>query len=444
MSDSDNLRDRRVALAMTHTLSSHVKEIRACRLCGFEHLDDILSLGDLHVSTFVKKEGETLGRAPLDLVLCNKAAGGCGLLQLKHTFSPEKLYGEHYWYRSGINQTMTQALRDVVTSVEFMVALEPGDCVVDIGSNDSTLLRAYSVPGIHRVGFEPSKNLIPYGEPGVTRVINSFFNADAWEREFPGTKAKIITAIAMFYDLENPNAFVADVGRVLDDDGLFVVQQAYLPYILDKNIIDNTVHEHLEYYSLMAMNALLARHNMEVFDVELNDVNAGSFRTYIRKRGRGRHVRLRSGAEDRLREVSRWEKDLCIDDKRTYDEFAKRVYAIRDQLRSFVVQEVRAGKTVYVYGASTKGNTLLQFCNLDNSLIVAAAERNPDKWGTMTVGTHIPVISEEEARAARPDYFLVLPWQFMDEFIRREEQFLKNGGKFLVPLPSFRVIDSPF
>ena len=417
-----------------------IKTRKSCRVCGNENLAPILSLGELYVSDFLEPgEAERGIKAPLELVLCLREDGGCGLLQLKHTFPPEKLYGETYWYRSGINQTMRDALKNITDCVESMVELRPGDYVVDIGSNDSTLLRSYSLSGLNTVGFEPSRNLIPYGEPGVTKVINDFFNAKAWEREFPRKKARVVTAIAMFYDLDDPNAFVADVGLVLDDDGLFVIQQAYLPYILEKNIIDNTVHEHLEYHSLMSMRALFERHRMEICDVELNDVNAGSLRTYIRKKGAGRSIKVLPGAEERIKKLERWEEELEIDKEKTYKEFAKRTEKIKKQVVSFIKEETKKGKKIYVYGASTKGNTLLQYFGLDATHIVAAAERNKDKWGKVTVGTRIPIVSEEEARAARPDYFLVLPWQFMDEFVEREKAYLTSGGKFIVPLPNFEV-----
>lgn len=418
-----------------------VREIKECRICGGKNLVPILSLGELYVSDFLAPDERERGiKAPLELVLCKRETGGCGLLQLKHAFPPEKLYGETYWYRSGINQTMRDALKNIADCVKSMAELRRGDYVVDIGSNDSTLLRAYSVPGLNTVGFEPSRNLIPYGEPGVTKVINDFFNAAAWEREFPEKLAKVVTAIAMFYDLDDPNAFVADVGRVLDNDGLFVVQQAYLPYILEKNIIDNTVHEHLEYHSLMSMRALMERHNMEIFDVELNDVNAGSFRTYIRKKGGGESIKVFPGAERRIKELERWEEKLGIDKEKTYKEFAERAEKIKNRVAGFINGEIKKGKKVYVYGASTKGNTLLQYFGLDHSQITAAAERNRDKWGKVTVGSRIPIVSEEEARAARPDYFLVLPWQFMEEFMEREKEFLRRGGKFIMPLPEFRVL----
>ena len=412
----------------------------ACRVCGHGPLTDIISLGDLYVTNFVDTATESEQvRSPLDVVLCDPATGGCGLLQLKHTFSADVMY-RTYWYRSGINQTMRSELAGIAKKVEEIVPLAAGDAVVDIGSNDSTELRSYTVPGLKLIGFEPSKNLMQYAEPGVTKVINDYFTHAGWSAYAGNAKAKAITAIAMFYDLDDPNAFVADIVKCLDDEGLFVVQQNYLPFMLRRNVFDNISHEHLEYYSLTTFKRLLDRHGLELVDVESNDVNGGSMRTYIRHRGKGTTLRIAEGGAERVARILADEEKEGLNDRATYTAFAARIDAIREKLHAFIAGEVAAGKRVYAYGASTRGNTLLQYCDLDHTLIVAAAERNPDKWGRKTVGTLIPIVSEEEARTAKPDYFLVLPWQFLDEFVKREAAYLSGGGKFIVPLPEFRVI----
>ena len=340
-----------------------------------------------------------------------------------------------------MNKTMTDELYGIAAKVESLVELEPGDFVLDIGANDGTLLRGYKIDGINKIGFEPAKNLSIWNKEGTTKIIEDFFNFSDWQKEFGGAKAKSITAIAMFYDLDNPNEFVADVAKCLDDDGVFIIQMSYLPLMLSQNAFDNICHEHLEYYSLLSLENLLKRHNLEVFDVELNDINGGSFRIYIKHKNRGNKVKISKDADERLNSLRNNEKKLGLDNRVIYDEFAKRVYEIKDKVYNFINEEVKKGKRVYVYGASTKGNTLLQFFNLDNNLITAAAERNSDKLGKKTVGTLIPIISEEEARTQKPDYFLILPWHFLKEFRKREKEYLKSGGKFIVPLPEFIIIE---
>lgn len=418
-----------------------VKKVKACRVCGFASLQEILSLGDLHVSNFIDEaEQKEFSKYPLTLVLCNKDIGGCGLLQLQHTVPNEVLY-RNYWYRSGINATMTRELEAIARTAEEMAGLKEGDSVIDIGANDGTLLRGYGAKEIHRIGFEPADNLERYNSVGTTKVFKDFFDHRLLDAAYPGLKAKVITAIAMFYDLEHPNDFVANVARALDQNGVFVVQQSYLPLMLETNEIGNICHEHLEYYSLLSLENLLARHGLEVFDVIINDINGGSFRTYIRHKGKGTALRIEPGAAERVAEMRESEKKLGLHTKEIHDAFVARVRGIKDQLIAFLREEKEKGKTIYGYGASTKGNTLLQFFGLGPDLITAIAERNPDKWGKKTIGTLIPIVSEEDARAAQPDYFLVLPWHFIKEFREREAAFLARGGKFIVPMPQFSLIE---
>lgn len=416
----------------------NVRIITSCRICGNEKLIPILSLGEQYVVNFFESDKEQAFKVPLELLLCDPRQNGCGLLQLKHTTPADYLYGEHYWYRSGVNQTMQDELADITAKIEKIVRLKAGDFVLDIGCNDGTLLRSYRTSGLKLIGMDPAVNLVPLAKEGTTKIINDFFNRSAFVRELGDVKAKVITAIAMFYDLDDPNSFVAEFAECLDPEGIGIVQQNYLVGMLEQTAFDNICHEHLEYYSLMAMENLLRRHNLEIFDVEERAINGGSFRTYIRHKG----AAISSpGGQERVEAMRAKEAKLGLADRKIYEEFASRVERIADQLYSFVKQETARGKTVYVYGASTRGNTTLQFCHLDHNLIKAAAERNPDKWGKKTAGTLIPIVSEEEARRAKPDYFLILPWHFLDEFKKREAEFLKSGGKFIVPLPEFRIID---
>lgn len=414
--------------------------ITQCRVCQNSSLVSVLSLGDQYVSDFVDNDTQAGQSVPLELVLCDASQGGCGLLQLKHTAPAQSLY-RNYWYRSGINQTMRDALADITTRATELVPLSQNDVVLDIGSNDNTLLGSYQNPGIQKIGFEPATNLLSYAATNAsdTHIINNFFSAPPFLAATHNQPAKIITSIAMFYDLDDPNAFTADIATCLDKDGLWIIQMAYLPTMLLDNIFDNICHEHLEYYSLLSLENLLTRHNLKIIDVELNDVNGGSLRTYITHQS-NTSIKPRRGSERRLANLRQQEKDLRLEELSPYQEFAQRVEDVKEKVTSFIRQEVKAGKTVYCYGASTKGNTLLQYFGLDHTVITAAAERNPDKWGKKTVGTLIPIISEAEARAAKPDYFLVLPWHFLPEFKKREKEYLAAGGRFIVPLPQFQVI----
>lgn len=393
-----------------------------CRLCGSSKLQEVFSLGEQYINDFVPQEKVGKGlKAPLELVMCDQ----CSLLQLRHTAPQELLYARYYWYRSGVTDTMRRALRDITAQIESMVSLEPGDVVLDIGANDGTMLATYTAPGIHRVGCEPANNLIDMLRENTEYVMHDFWDYERYMElasQWGFGKAKVITAIGMFYDLEDPNKFIKDAQRALADDGVFVAQLMCLAPMLEKNDLGNICHEHLEYYSLDSLKYLLETNGLEMFKIEENDVNGGSYRIFAwHYKGTG----------------------IAFEEKYTRDDilaFAKRIEDNRKRCVEFIKGEVAKGKRVYVYGASTKGNVILQYYGLDHTLITAAAERSPEKWGKYTVGSWIPIVSEEEARKANPDYFFVLPWAFFDEFYKREKEWRSRGGKFIVPLPEFRVV----
>ena len=328
---------------------------------------------------------------------------------------------------------MRKALADLVSRTYEIVKVGSNDLVVDIGCNDGTLLRSYRIKGLFLVGFEPAENLVEEARKGTHWIFNDFFSAKAFKQKFGERKAKIVTSVAMFYDLEDPNSFVADVAEILDPDGVWVVQQNYLATMLEQNGFDNIGHEHLEYYSLGTMQRLLERHRLEVFEVETNDVNGGSFCAFIARKGR---FPIRNSVS----RMEKYEIRLALGEHATYERFAASIRRIRSQVHEFIAGEVRRGKTVYVYGASNRGNTILQYCELDHTLIRKAADANPEKWGRKTVGTLIPIVSKKEARKDKPDYFLILPHHFLEEIRRDENEYLESGGKFIVPLPEFRIV----
>jgi len=414
-----------------------MKTRKTCRVCG-SALEPILNLGEHYVSDFPRPGDDLPSKAPLDLALCKR----CRLLQLRHTVDPNEMY-RNYWYKSGTNQTMRGALADIANTAETLIHLKEGDAVLDIGCNDGTLLSSYRTGGIVKVGIDPS-NVAEQARGVVDKLVNDFFTAEVYLKEMGDQHAKIVTSIAMFYDLEDPNRFVSDIKRVLDLDGLWIIQMSYLPLMLKTNEFGNICHEHLEYYSLQSLEYLLNLHGFEIVDVELNDINGGSLRAYIRNRGADAvnfgDATYRALSVDRVQAMREGEVKLGLAEKTVYDEFAMRVERIKHDTVDFVRNAVAQGKKVYVYGASTKGNTVLQYFELDHTLITAAAERNSDKWGRVTIGTNIPIISEADARAAKPDYFLVLPWHFLEEFMAREHDYLYSGGRFIVPFPYFTLI----
>ena len=261
-------------------MKSEVIEVNNCRVCDSNELIPVLSLGDQYPNDFVTDETivDKKSRVPLDLVICGQT--DCGLLQLKHTYSRVALY-DNYWFRSSINETMIKALEDITENIESRDILKENDIVLDIGSNDGTLLKSYQSDSLTLVGFEPS-NLFKGGITEKSIILNDFFNYEAFKEALGDQKCKVITSIAMFYDLEDPNKFVGDVAKCLHKDGIWVIQMAYLEPMINLNGFDNIVHEHVEYYSLFSLKNLLSRHSLEVFDVELNEIYGGSFRVFIK------------------------------------------------------------------------------------------------------------------------------------------------------------------
>lgn len=403
------------------------RPIEECRSCKSKNLSDVFSLGKSYLSDFVKNDAKP-PKHPLSLTMCKN----CYLLQLKHTTPSSLLYTEHYGYRSGINQTMQNELKEIVEKVLTIYGQQNKLIVVDIGANDGTLLSFY--PKRHeRIGVEPVKKLACECKRNADTVINDFFNYESYEKVMGNKKADIVTSISCFYDMEDPNAFVADVTKILDENGIFVIQQNYLVKMLTQNAFDNIVHEHLEYYSLLSLQNLLKRHNLEVFDLELRELNGGSFRTCIGFQGK-------RPISTRVYEQIELEKIIGLKRKKIYTDFAKRIRQNKKEVYVFIKNQVNDGKKVYVYGASTRGNTLLQYFDLDNKLIEKAVERNPEKWGTKIASVGIPIISEEQGRLEKPDYMLVLPWFFKEEFLKREKEYLKSGGHFIFPLPILEVV----
>jgi hypothetical protein len=411
-----------------------------CRICGSPHLASVLSLGNHRIAgAFADPKGDQpVQRAiPLELVRCDMTRDqeACGLIQTRHTVPGSILYSS-YWYRSGVNRTMTENLHSIAHAVESIVSLEPGDLVVDIGCNDGTLLDGYQSKGLRYIGFDPS-DVVRYAREKGYEVVQDFYTAEGLRRRRPDQKAKAITSIAMFYDLENPRASVADIAQVLADSGIWVMELHYLPAMLEANAFDAIVHEHLEYYSLAVIERMIGEAGLEVVSGDLNDINGGSIRLLIGHRGAHQQTPEQVEQLQRLR-VNEFELEL--DSPAPYEAFRQRVEKVRDDLLATCRQVRAEGKTIHVYGASTKGNTILQYAGIDHTLIDAAADRNEDKWGSETIGTKIPIISEEESRAMHPDYYLALPWHFLNEFLEREHEFLERGGKFIVPLPEVRLV----
>lgn len=399
--------------------------IEYCRICKSSNLVDILDLGDQGLASRFPAQGEAdPQKVPLALVKCSNPE--CGLVQLKHTVKNTELYEHAYGYRSGINATMTNHLKSLVETIEKKVELHWGDVVVDIGSNDATLLKSYSIEGLKKIGVDPTGTQFKEYYTDDIQLIPTYFSSGV----MGDVKAKVITSISMFYDLPDPVQFMRDIKNVLHPQGIWVMEQSYMPEMLNTNSFDTVCHEHLEYYGLKQIKYAAKFANLKVIDVEFNPCNGGSFRVFLA------HPLEFPVNESKLTEILNNEEFMNLGSIDPYKEFEERCKKIRSDLLGFLSTQ----KSVYIYGASTKGNTLLQYCGIDTTKVVAAAERNPRKYGCRTPITNIPIISEDEMRKRKPDVLLVLPWHFKKEFIEREQEFLKNGGTIVFPLPNLEII----
>jgi hypothetical protein len=418
----------------------HLIHRKTCRVCGSQALTRVINLGEQHLQgSFVKpgKEEPPSRRIPTSLVRCDPLQDekACGLLQMEYTVPPEILYSA-YWYRSGTNQTMRDHLQQIADQAADLVGDE-GLRVLDIGCNDGTLLASFPA-SFEKFGIDPSD--VAQEVPDGMTVVQDLFPSEELFARVGDHAFDVITSIAMFYDLEDPIGFTRSVKRALTPDGLWVFEMSYMPTMLRMSSYDTICHEHLEYYSLATVEYVLRRAGMKIVNAMLNPINGGSIRCFA---AADESSRFRSAEHLRnVQNLRQQEFELALETDHPYKNFQDRINVHREDLNGLLKGLKRDGRRIHIYGASTKGNTILQWCGIDNRLIDVAAERNPEKYGARTLGTDIPIVSEAESRAMRPDYYLVLPWHFRDEFIRREAETLRQGTSMIFPLPNVEVVQA--
>lgn len=408
------------------------KEINNCRLSQSEYLISVLDLGHQFLTgVFPKDRSEKITKGPLRLVWCPDS----GLLQLNHSYDSNEMYGENYGYRSGLNQSMVNHLNNKVLHLERRFPLNSGDVVLDIGSNDATLLKSYATKNIRRVGIDPTAIKFSSFYPPEISLVPEFFSSDAYF-SVESKPAKLVTSIAMFYDLESPVDFAKQIETILDKDGVWHFEQSYMPSMLRLNSYDTICHEHLEYYSLSVVKKILEKAGLRILNVGMNSINGGSFAVSAIKSSNKSHTPNQVIIDWLLGQEER----MGLNTPRPYRDFEERVFRHREDLTRLIRSLNAGGKKILGYGASTKGNVLLQFCGLTSDDIPAIAEINEDKFGHFTPGTGIPIVSEKEAYGMKPDYYLVLPWHFKESIIRREKEYLTTGGKMIFPFPEIEII----
>jgi hypothetical protein len=397
------------------------EKVKCCRICKSQILENLLDLGDFHLSgIFPSSRNQVIEKGPLSLILCED----CGLVQLAHQYDMEKLFGENYGYRSGLNTQMVHHLNSFVDEIMEKENLDQEDLIIDIGSSDGTLLSRFPKNFENLVGVDPTGKKFKKYYPDHIKLIPEFFTA----LKFKGEKAKLITSFSMFYDLAEPLEFMKEVHDILDDDGVWVMEQSYLPLMIKNNAYDCICHEHQEYYCLSQIKYMAFRVGLNILDVSFNDTNGGSIRVSLGKRNGEKKDFVNNilAREKRFRYTS------------TYSFFLNNLKSHREKLIELLTDLKNKGKKVIGLGASTKGNITLQYCGIGQDLLPEIFEINDFKFNKFTPGTNIPISSEEEVDSA--DYKLILPWHLKESFLEREKDFLKRGGKLIFPLPHLEII----
>jgi NDP-4-keto-2,6-dideoxyhexose 3-C-methyltransferase len=399
---------------------------RSCRICHGQ-LETFLHLGDLHPSNFLKPDEQPLDPLPYDLCACVD----CRTVQLRHTINPDLMFRK-YWYLSGINESMREELADVAESGLRMASVQNNDIIIDIGANDGTLL-ACCPKYVSKIAFEPALNLNDVLHHHANLVIADYFPRGLRGLDYLDGKVKLITSIACLYDLDEPGLFVEAIKRILHPEGIWIVQFQDWDQMQKATAFDNIVHEHLVYYSLASFERLIAPYGLSVIDAELRKINGGSYRLYV-SHNQNRRVSL-SPNVDALRMI----EEGC-EDWQTFNKFAWRCEEIRKQIRATIDAYIFRNRVIDVYGASTKFNTLAQWCGLKHPYIRQAWERSPDKFGLRTAGTNIPIVDEAAGRMDPPDALIVGIWQFRDSVLKREASYLAAGGTIIFPLPKVDIV----
>lgn len=414
------------------------QEIKKCRICGNNNLVSLLDLGHQALTGVFPQADEEIENGPLEIVKCVSQNGEdvCGLVQLKHDYQMEKLYGDNYGYRSGLNKSMVEHLQKIVAKIEERIKLNDGDLIIDIASNDGTLLSSYKNKNLDLLGIDPTSHKFQEYYPEHVDSAAEFFSKKIVKEKRGDKKAKVITSIAMFYDLPSPLETMKEITDILDEQGIWIVEQSYMPEMINNISYDTVCHEHLEFYALKQFEWMAKNSGLKIIDLEFNKINGASFAITLAKR-----ESQYPEATEKIKKILEEEEKNGFNNLKIYEDFKAKSEQHKNELKELIKNLKTNNKKILGYGASTKGNVVLQYCQLTTDDIPAIADVNEYKFGRFTPGTKIPIISEEEAKNMQPDYFLVLPWHFKDNIIEREKEFLAKGGKLIFPLPNIEIIE---
>lgn len=407
-------------------------EIEKCRICENNHLISVLDLGDQYISgIFPKNISDDFYRGPLTLVKCDESKGGCGHVQLKHTFDLPTMYGNEYGYRSGLNSSMVNHLQEKYKKITDFLSLKKRDLVIDIAGNDGTFL-GFFPSYLKLVSIDPTSKKFSKHYKEHVSYIADFFTEKTYRQFFGNEKAKLVTSFSMFYDLEDPCQFAKEVNSVLDpEDGIWVLEQSYMPEMLRVNSFDTICHEHLSYYGMRQLKYIMDRSNFKIIDFEFNDVNGGSISLVVANKDSKYEE-----ATQKVNDVIQEELNLKLDTTEPWQEFSKRIEECKNKFWEMIIDYQNQGLKVAALGASTKGNVTLQTWKVTSKDIKVVGDVNPDKDGSYTPGTWIPIKLENDV-IDDYDVFVILPWHFRSFFVNSSKF---KGKKLLFPLPTPQVV----
>ena len=413
---------------------AHHRRRQACRACGGADLHAFLSLGPQPLAnSFLRSPAEFAAeeKYPLDVYHCRT----CSLVQLMDVIDAEALF-RNYIYVTGTSATIAEHNARHAAKLVEMMGIGASDLVLEVASNDGSLLRHYREHGVRTLGVEPATNIAAEAVAAGIPTVNRFFHhAAARELRAEHGPAKVVIGNNVLAHVDDTSDFLAGCREMLTEDGLAVIEVPYLQEVLDGLEYDTVYHEHLCYFGVMALARLCESVGLVIRRIDHVPVHGGSIRMYA---GRAEHF----GAHDPdVVRLVRREADAGFNNPARYERFAADVADNRERLVGLLKRLKREGKSVAAYGAPAKGNTLLNYCGIDTSLIPYTVDKNPWKVGAFTPGMHIPVLDVATLLERQPDYVLILAWNFADEIVAQQHVYRERGGRFIVPIPQPRIIE---
>ncbi len=408
-----------------------MSKIKSCRSCSSKKLDNLFSLGNQnYTGIFPKKKSYKVPSGKLELIMCAK----CKLVQLNNNFNLKKMYGKNYGYRTGLNSSMVNHIKNKIEYIKRKIKINKGDVILDIGSNDATLLKCFNYKKYELIGIDPTISKFKKYYPKEIKTVANFFSKKNLEKKLMKKKVKLITSIAMFYDLPDPISFAKDIHDLLDDDGIWHLEQSYSGHMIKNLSYDTICHEHLEYYSLKSIKYIFDKCNLKIIDIQFNKINGGSFAISVAKKNSSLKVNKLL-----IQKILNDEIKNKINSTIKYKNFFKRIYKEKIKLVNLLSDLNNKNKVVFGYGASTKGNVILQYCNFKKNQIKFICDVNKDKQNCYTPGSKIKIISENFAKKIKPNYYIVFPWHFKKFILEKEKSLIKRGTRFIFPLPTLQI-----